>query len=160
MLENLSADEIVSHIHSQQITPEEVVTHYLNRIKKFNPSLKAIVSLKEEEMIIKETKHLAHTDSNKEKLLFGLPLAIKDLFNVKGLPTTYGLSSYKTNIPKKNSIIVDRLIEQGAIIIGKTKLKILKFIFSENFSPSQYPATWPKLEIIAAIAKEKPANGK
>ncbi|MBT7472363.1 MAG: amidase [Candidatus Marinimicrobia bacterium] len=122
MLENLSADEIVSHIHSKQITPEEVVTHYLNRIKKFNPSLKAIVSLKEEEMIIKETKHLAHTDSNKEKLLFGLPLAIKDLFNVKGLPTTYGLSSYKTNIPKKNSIIVDRLIEQGAIIIGKTNI--------------------------------------
>ena len=51
MLENLSVQEIVSHIISKQITTEDVIEHYLNRIKKFNGSLSAIVSLKDEEII-------------------------------------------------------------------------------------------------------------
>ena len=120
MLEKLSAQEIVSHIISKQITAEEVIEHYLNRIKKFNGSLNAIVSLKDEEIIRNEAKHLQQNNEGPEKLLFGLPMAIKDLIDVEGLPTTYGLTAYKDNFPLKNSIIVDRLIDQGAIIIGKT----------------------------------------
>ena len=120
MLENLSVQEIVSHIISKQITTEEVIEHYLNRIKKFNGSLNAIVSLKDEEIIRNEAKHLQQNNEGPEKLLFGLPMAIKDLIDVEGLPTTYGLTAYKDNFPLKNSIIVDRLIDQGAIIIGKT----------------------------------------
>ena len=122
MLENLSANEIVSSIYRKEITPEEVASYYLDRINKFNPILKAIVSLKKEDMIIEEAKSLTQTETNQDMLLFGLPLAIKDLFDVKGLPTSYGLSLYKSNIAKKNSILVDRLIKHGAIIIGKTNI--------------------------------------
>ena len=49
-----------------------------------------------------------------------MPLAVKDLTDVKGLPTSYGLPELKNNIANQNSIIVDRLIDHGAIIIGKT----------------------------------------
>ncbi|MBC8227722.1 MAG: hypothetical protein H8E74_11435, partial [Gammaproteobacteria bacterium] len=72
MLEKLSAQEIVSRIISKQITAEEVIEHYLNRIKKFNGSLNAIVSLKDEEIIRNEAKHLQHNNEGPEKLLFGL----------------------------------------------------------------------------------------
>lgn len=68
MLENLSVQEIVSHIISKQITTEEVIEHYLNRIKKFNGSLNAIVSLKDEEIIRNEAKHLQHNNERPEKL--------------------------------------------------------------------------------------------
>ena len=95
MLENLSVQEIVSHIISKQITTEDVIEHYLNRIKKFNGSLNAIVSLKDEEIIRNEAKHLQQNNEGPEKLLFGLPMAIKDLIDVEGLPTTYGLTAYK-----------------------------------------------------------------
>jgi len=122
MLETLSANEIVSSIYRKEITPEEVVSYYLDRINKFNPILNAIVSLKKEDMIIEEAKSLTQTETNQDMLLFGLPLAIKDLFDVKGLPTSYGLPLYKSNIAKKNSILVDRLIKHGAIIIGKTNI--------------------------------------
>ena len=120
MLENLSVQEIVSHILSKKISPEEVADYYLNRIRKLNPVLNAIVSLKDEDLIKDEVKHIKQKDKDVKALLFGLPLAIKDLTDAEGLPTTYGLKKFKNNLPLKNSIMVDRLIGHGAIIIGKT----------------------------------------
>ena len=116
----LSVQETVAHIISKQISVEEVIEHYLNRIKILNPYLNAIVSLKDEDKIKDEIKHLKQNNQETDKLLFGLPMAIKDLTDVAGIPTTFGLSKYKNNLPIKNSIIVDRLINHGAIIIGKT----------------------------------------
>ena len=124
MLENLSADKIVSNIIEKKISAEEVTDYYLQRIKKYNPVINAIVSLKDEEEIKAEAKEKDFTKNsdNKLKLLYGLPLAVKDLFDVKGIPTTYGIKEFKNNIPTKNSLIVDRLINHGAIIIGKTNV--------------------------------------
>ena len=47
MLENLSADKIVSNIIEKKISTEEVIDYYLQRIKKYNPVINAIVSLKD-----------------------------------------------------------------------------------------------------------------
>ena len=120
MLENLSVQDIVSNILSKKINAEEVTEYYLNRIKKLNPVLNAIVSLKDEDLIRDEVKHLKQSNEDTQSLLFGLPMAIKDLTDAEGLPTTYGLEKYNNNLPSKNSIMVDRLIKHGAIIIGKT----------------------------------------
>ena len=57
MLENLSVQNIVSNILSKKINAEEVTEYYLNRIKKLNPVLNAIVSLKDEDLIRDEVKH-------------------------------------------------------------------------------------------------------
>ena len=120
MLESLTVQDIVSHILSKKISSEEVVDYYLYRIKKLNPTLNAIVSLKDEDLIKDEVKHLEQKDEDTRALLFGLPMAIKDLTDAEGLPTTYGLKKFENNLPSKNSIMVDRLISHGAIIIGKT----------------------------------------
>ena len=118
MLESLSVQDIVSNILSKKIKAEEVTEYYLNRIKKLNPALNAIVSLKDEDLIRDEVKHLKQGNEDTQSLLFGLPMAIKDLTDAEGLPTTYGLKKYNNNLPSKNSIMVDRLIKHGAIIIG------------------------------------------
>ena len=121
-LKELPVERIVSRIISKEITVDEVVEYYLERINKFNHSLNAIVSLRNEEEIREEArnKKLHKTKEGKEMLLFGLPLAVKDLVDVKGLPTSYGLPELKSNIATQNSIMVSRLINHGAIIIGKT----------------------------------------
>ena len=121
ILKDLPVEKIVSHITSKEIGVDEVVEYYLERIKKFNHSLNAIVSLRDEREIREEARNKKlHKTEGKEKLLFGLPLAVKDLIDVKGLPTSYGLPELKKNIANQNSIIVDRLINHGAIMIGKT----------------------------------------
>tara|TARA_B100001123_G_scaffold298799_1_gene333265 strand:- start:2158 stop:3576 length:1419 start_codon:yes stop_codon:yes gene_type:complete len=119
MLENKSVKEIISIIHKKEVSVKEVVSFYLDRIKKFNPSLNAIVSIKNEGEIIKEAKN-KDENFDKNKTLFGLPLASKDLLDVVGFPTTYGFPGYKDYFPEKNSLIVDRQIDAGCIMIGKT----------------------------------------
>ena len=116
---SLSAYELSQKLHSGEISSVDLCTAYLDRIKKFNPSLNAIVSLKDEEQIIKDA---IEKDKNfdQSKPLFGLPLASKDLLDVVSFPTTYGFPGYKDNFPTKNSLIVDRQINAGGIMIGKT----------------------------------------
>jgi len=122
ILKDLPVEKIVSHITSKEISIDEVVDYYLARIKKFNHSLNAIVSLRDEEEIRKEARNnkLNKTKEGKEMLLLGLPLAVKDLTDVQGITTSYGLPELRNNIANQNSIIVDRLSNHGAIIIGKT----------------------------------------
>ena len=119
MLENQSVEEIQNNIKSREISIKEVIEYYLDKIDKVNPRLNAIVLQKDRELIIQEA---ITKDNAKEidKPLNGLPVAIKDLTDVKGFKTTYGFPGSKNNQPKKNSLFVNRLIDKGAIIIGKT----------------------------------------
>ena len=119
MLENKKVSEIIKLIQTKQISVKEVVEFYLARIEKYNPKLNAIILLRETEKILEEAKK-KDNQQNKNKSLFGLPLAVKDLSDVVGIQTTYGFKGYKDYFPKKNSFFVDKLIENGAIIIGKT----------------------------------------
>ena len=146
MLENKSILEITSLIKSKEISAKEVVEFYLERIKKYNPVLNAIVLQKEEEQIFHEI-NLKDNEDNKSKPLFGLTLACKDLFDIKGIPSTYGFPPYKDNIAKKNSLIVDRLINSGAIIIGKTntaELGVGGHTTNRLFGPTSNPYDFSK----------------
>jgi len=57
---------------------------------------------------------------NRQRRLEGLPIAIKDLIDTKGLETRYGSAAYLGNVPRADADIVRTLMEQGAIVIGKT----------------------------------------
>ena len=122
MISKNSLQETIQKITSGEISPVDLVEYSYEQIEKHNPSLNAIVSLKDKDLVTKEAKSLIKKGDNKQKLLYGIPLAIKDLFDVKDLPTTYGLSIFKNNIAKKNSILVDRLVNQGGLILGKTNI--------------------------------------
>src|SRR5262249_8357495 len=54
--------------------------------------------------------------------LHGLPMTIKESFDVVGMPTTWGLPELKDNFPKRNAVAVDRLLAAGAILFGKTNV--------------------------------------
>jgi len=122
MISGTSLQETVKKTKSGEISPLDLVEKSYEKIEKYNPSLNAIVSLKDKALVIKEAESLIKKGNNEQKLLFGIPLAIKDLFDVKDLPTTFGLPIFKNNIAKKNSILVDRLLNQGALVLGKTNI--------------------------------------
>lgn len=105
MLENKNVSEIIKLIQSKQISVKEVVEFYIARIEKYNPKLNAIILLKETEKILEEAKK-KDNQKDKNKSLFGLPLAIKDLSDVVGIQTTYGFKGYKDYFPKKNSFLL------------------------------------------------------
>ncbi len=119
MFENKTVKELIFLIKNREISIKELNKYYLEKINIINPKLNAIVSLKDENEILDEAKK-KDEQKDKSSMLFGLPIAIKDLSDVRGLPTTYGYKGTKNYLPKKNSLFVDRLINNGVIIIGKT----------------------------------------
>ncbi|HJN01004.1 MAG TPA: amidase [Gammaproteobacteria bacterium] len=122
MIPDTSLQKTVEQTTSGKLSPDELVDFSYQQIDKCNPSLNAIVSLRDKDEVKKEAKALSNEAKKKHRLLYGIPLAIKDLFNVKELPTTFGLPMFKNNIAKKHSILVDRLINHGALILGKTNI--------------------------------------
>ena len=119
-MERHSLKQIIKLLSERKISEEELVKYYYSRIEKYNPTLNAVVSLRNIDQVFDDLDWLRHSLHKKKKKLLGIPLAIKDLIDVAGLPTTYGVPKYKNNIAKKNSLIVERFINSGAIIIGKT----------------------------------------
>ena len=96
MLETKTVSEIINHLKSKDLSIKEVIEYYLNIIEKLNPKINSIVSIKNKKEIIEEAEKKSNTK------FCGLPIAIKDLSDVVGFPTTYGypwisISRRKTN---------------------------------------------------------------
>ncbi|MCP4020326.1 MAG: amidase [Desulfobacteraceae bacterium] len=120
---SLYAFEIAGKIRNRELTSEEVVDAFFNQIYAYNPELNAIVILNEKEA--RERAIAADKAMARGEIwgpLHGVPVTVKDHFDVKGLRTTNGYPPMKDNVSNHNSIIVQRLKNAGAIIIGKTNM--------------------------------------
>ena len=124
MITQLSLQEQIDLIRKKEVKVEELFQEYLTNIDKLNPRLNAIVSLRDRDWIIKKAqeKDSLKQDIKIKQILFGLPLATKELFDVKELPTTYGMPEYQNAFPQNDSLIIKNLKQQGATIIGKSNM--------------------------------------
>ena len=158
-MEKHSLKEIIGLLKDRKISEKELLQHYFSRINKFNPSLNALVSLRSIDEVLKDLENLKGCSLQKKaKSLFGIPLAVKDLIDVKGLPTTYGVPKYKNNVAKKNSIIVDRLIDSGALIIGKTNTPewgLGSQTFNRAFGATANPYDVSKLLVVLVVVVQR-----
>ena len=127
-----SAVELAATIKAKSVSVRDVVSAFLDQIEKFNPDYNAIVSLRPRSEILKEADHCdRHPQSG---ALFGLPIAIKDLAQTKGLRTTFGSPIYKDFVPAEDDLHVARIRAAGAIIIGKTNVPEWGF-GSQTYNP-------------------------
>ena len=115
MLEGQSIESISSKIKSHELKSVDVVKFFLDKIKQYNKDLNAIVSLRDETEIISEAKEKDRSidNGNEIGLLHGMPLAIKDIIDVKELPTSFGCKEYKNNFPDEDSIFRRDLKKKG-----------------------------------------------
>jgi len=121
----LSTAELLEKIRSEELKPVEVVEAFLERIKELNPEINAFVTLNEN--AVREAKELEKGESN-GKPLYGLPVAVKDNVDTKGIRTTYGSKLYENYVPKEDAVIVERLKRAGAIVVGKTNIPELALL--------------------------------
>src|SRR4051794_34883767 len=91
---------------------------HLERIAAVNPRVNAIVTLLEPERALE----LADEADRRPPrgILHGLPIAVKDLEETAGMRTTYGSPLFAENVPEHDSLLVERLRQAGALVIGKT----------------------------------------
>lgn len=118
---DLTAIELRNRIARRELSARDVMAAHLARIERTNPDLNAIVTLVAESAMTAAA--LADERQARDEplgLLHGLPVAHKDLFDTRGIRTTYGSPLYATQIPAADALIVERLKAAGAISVGKT----------------------------------------
>ena len=117
-LTDLSALDLSTKLAAREITAVDLMRATLDRIAIANPKVNAIVSLRDEAGLMAEAALADQTP--RRGWLHGIPIAIKDLTDTKGLRTTYGSPLFADHVPDKDHLVAARLRAAGAIIIGKT----------------------------------------
>lgn len=125
-----SLSEWVSALNQGTVSSRELVQFSIQRIERFNPMLNAVVEF-QAERALKEAEEADRRRSRGEPLssLDGIPITIKDLFEVEGFRTTCGYKPLAKYRSKEDAHVVSRLRKAGAIIIGKTNVPILGLDF-------------------------------
>jgi Asp-tRNA(Asn)/Glu-tRNA(Gln) amidotransferase A subunit family amidase len=113
------ATRLSEELESGEITATALMNLTLARIDELNPTLNAIILLRHRDELLEQAR-IADA-SPRKGWLHGIPTAIKDLSNIRRLPTTMGGSPlYPDFVPSDSDPFVDRLLEAGCIVIGKT----------------------------------------
>ncbi len=117
----MSAVEMKKKIESQELTSQEITETIIERINLINPKINAYCTptfdiareaAKKADGAVKKGERLG--------LLNGIPTSIKDLMQTKGVRTTYGSKLYENFVPEENDVAVQRLLDAGCVMLGKT----------------------------------------
>jgi amidase len=115
----LPAIEQARLIREKELSPVELVTAYLERIDRVNPQINAYVHVAADSALA-EAKEAENTAGPDSPPFHGVPIPIKDLDEVAGMPTTYGSRAFADNVSEQDAAIVTRLRGAGFVILGKT----------------------------------------
>ena len=105
-------------LEKRDLSAAELMQATLDRIAAVNPSVNAIVSLRDGDQLMAEAR--AADAAERQGWLHGIPIAIKDLANVAGEPCTMGSPLFADNVSVEDDLMVARLRKEGVLIIGKT----------------------------------------
>ncbi|HTO45691.1 MAG TPA: amidase [Burkholderiales bacterium] len=121
-----SAKALAARIRTGRIASQQMLDLYLARMEKYNPRINAIIAT--DLKAARKRARAADAALAKGDLwgpLHGVPMTIKESFDVVGLPTTWGLPQLKDNYPTRNALAVERLLQAGAVLFGKTNVPVL-----------------------------------
>jgi amidase len=124
-LHYMSAHQLAANIQAKEISAVELLKYFIDRVEKYNPKLNAIIWM-DSERALKRAKEADAALARGEIWgpLHGVPLSIKESYQVAGSPTTRGMPEYKDHITETTSISAQRLIDAGVIFFAKTNVPI------------------------------------
>ncbi len=107
-------------LQSRLFTSVQLTQAYLNRIARFDAELVGFVHLDAQGALAAARDADVRMNRGERTPLLGIPVGIKDLIDVRGMPTTYGSRAFEGNIANRDAPAVARLRQAGAVILGKT----------------------------------------
>ncbi len=122
-ISQLSAEELLRLYRRKALSPVAVATDILERIDRFEPQIDAFVVIDADAALARARASEARwAKGEPEGLLDGVPVTIKDLIDMEGLPTRKGSLTTPSTPAARDAPAVARMREQGAVFIGKTTL--------------------------------------
>ncbi|MCC9168166.1 amidase [Pontibacter harenae] len=121
-----SVPQLAELVRTKQISSVELTQFYLDRLKKYGPTLECVVTLTEELALQQARQADQEIKAGKYKgMLHGIPFGVKDLLSTKGYKTTWGAMPYKEQMLDKDATVVKRLQDAGGVLVAKTTLGAL-----------------------------------
>ena len=120
-----SAKQLAADIKKKKIGCLELLDLYLARIEKYDGALNAVV-VRDFERARTRARAADRALARRQAWgpLHGVPMSIKESYDVAGLPTTWGVPAYAKNVATKNAVAVDRLLDAGVVLFGKTNVPL------------------------------------
>jgi amidase len=120
-----SARQLAAALRKKTIGCLELLDLYLARVEKYDPALNAIVVRD----VARARRRARAADRALAKgevwgPLHGVPMTIKESYDVAGLPTTWGIPALRDNVATSNALAVDRLLAAGVVLFGKTNVPL------------------------------------
>lgn len=113
-------------IETRQLASERLTGIYLDRIQRFDPKLRCIITLTRDLALAQAKQADREIGAGKYRgPLHGIPWGGKDLLDTAGIPTTYGAEPYRNRIPTADAAVVKRLRDAGAVLVAKLSLGAL-----------------------------------
>ena len=115
--------ELAQLLRKRALSPVEATKAMLERIARLDPGLHSYLAVTEDFALAQAKKAEAEIQSGLYRgPLHGVPIALKDLYFTKGVPTTFGMKVYEGWAPDFDATVVTRLYEAGAVMLGKLHL--------------------------------------
>jgi Asp-tRNA(Asn)/Glu-tRNA(Gln) amidotransferase A subunit family amidase len=113
-------------IESKALSAERLTRIYLDRLRRFDPQLKCVITLTPDLALEQARRADAEIAAGQYRgPLHGIPWGAKDLLDTKGIRTTWGAEPYRDRVPDADAFVVRRLHEAGAVLVAKLSLGAL-----------------------------------
>jgi len=113
-------------IESKALSSERLTRIYVDRLRRFDPELKCVITLTEDLALEQARRADAEIAAGRYRgPLHGIPWGAKDLLDTKGIRTTWGAEPYEDRVPGADAAVVRRLHEAGAVLVAKLSLGAL-----------------------------------
>ena len=121
-----SATRLISLLDSREIGARELLDHFLDRVERHNPSINALI-WQDVERARAEADASDRRRAAGETIgpLDGLPVTVKESFDLAGAPTTWGDPEYLDNVAGSDSAVVEKYRAAGAVVFGKTNVPFM-----------------------------------
>lgn len=117
--------ELVDAVAARKLSALELTDHTIARIEALDPKLNAVVVADFERGREAAKRADAALDRGERRPLLGIPMVVKESFNVVGLATTWGVPAFKDWTPQEDAVAIARVKAAGGIILGKTNVPFL-----------------------------------
>jgi amidase len=119
-----TAIELAAALRAGRTSAVELTEDVIERIERLDPTINAVPVRDFERAIGSAQEADAALARGDDRPLLGVPVTVKESFNVKGLPTTWGLPAFENFIAADDALAVSRLRSAGAVILGKTNVPV------------------------------------
>jgi len=112
--------ELAELLRTRQVTSVELTTMYLQRLRRYDPVLRCVVTFLDDRALDEARRADAELEAGRYRgPLHGIPWGAKDIIAVRGHPTTWGSDAYREQVIDQDSAVVEMLRDAGAVLVAK-----------------------------------------